>query len=1093
MEKYQPDGTRQKVSEDVANLVKADRNGKGSMLAESYREVERRGKAFTVDTSKIDASKQDTYKRAMEAGVLNNTNATHDFVDLVAALEAERGVKIDFANNQKLRESGFAVGNATVNGVYADGRITLNVNSAKSLNSVVGHEITHVLEGTELYTELQTALFEYAKSKGEYDSRLEALNELYKSIGGADVNAELTADLVGDYLFTDEKFIKSLTAHKNLFQRLFDEIKYMLKIASAGSNEAKQLERVKRAFEKAFEDTKGKTETKGDAKKKDGKTQLSMSTKEKGNIDIYGEREYNNFGWAREEGAVTKNELDDMYSKIHIKGSLKNFPQSTNGEAIIEVNDDPYNLGTDNVFAFVVGTKNNPQITKVVRFEAETEAEMDIIKEKLYERGSFSNTYYSYLREEGLAREYSKARAISYNEYAQKARRGSSGAESSPAYGNRGSEQNRSGIVTETKSNDIAPIKETSSADGVFFDAQFNDDVQYSIGGRGNGYDGYSMSNNARAAYENGEKPWSKWTKSELLDAVKAIDESRYDLAKKMTVEQLRASVLNTTSWHHTSKYYNKTDFYSINEDKIQYIGRHMDYVNGKYGLYEDSNAAFDRETRSWVYDGEPIEYVESGRVKKDVKYSLTGVNKDGEQFSVSATKNLTNSGEKSIIDIYTTTDDFVKEVAYNDRHLFARSLANKTSGMQEGEMKAVTIYGSKIYFFMADGYMHGKMYDVLPSNIEEDVLTQKREEFINGIDRNAETFDSWSSRIQSGGQGRQSYFAYDGYEAEASGIDGLYGEESGSNTERYSAESGRHQYTGEEIENLITRLKTLYGLNTEETSSKDGVFFDGEQKQKYSLSPSGENLGPVRADAQKTADVLTDEPRIENKKASGFSLFRTHVLDDASVFEDLSLKTGNRELQGKFNAIKSAPKRAQHFIGNGTKGVKSMQSIKDEVDSKGKTTEFSEYMYHAHNIDRMSMESEGNRAKRLIIRKQFKGLTDKQIEGIAAEYIRKKMPKALKDRIMAAREYVKLNQHRNKPVFGDGVTAKDSEKAAKNGYTIKAFHGTGYDFTVFDKLKQGINYDDWGKLGKGISDANLPFYGYSVSAARRSTARIFV
>ena len=35
------------------------------------------------------------------------------------------------------------------------------------------------------------------------------------------------------------------------------------------------------------------------------------------------------------------------------------------------------------------------------------------------------------------------------------------------------------------------------------------------------GYSGYSMSNNAVAAYENGEKPLSKWKKADILEAVK--------------------------------------------------------------------------------------------------------------------------------------------------------------------------------------------------------------------------------------------------------------------------------------------------------------------------------------------------------------------------------------------------------------------------------------------------------------------------------------------------------------------------------------------------------------------------------------------
>ena len=100
------------------------------------------------------------------------------------------------------------------------------------------------------------------------------------------------------------------------------------------------------------------------------------------------EKQYTDFGWARHAKAISKNELDDLYSKLQEKGSLKRFPQSSKGEAVIEVNDKPHTtLGVNDVFVFVTGTKNNPQIKKVVRFQAETDTEMEIIKEKLYERG----------------------------------------------------------------------------------------------------------------------------------------------------------------------------------------------------------------------------------------------------------------------------------------------------------------------------------------------------------------------------------------------------------------------------------------------------------------------------------------------------------------------------------------------------------------------------------------------------------------------------------------------------------------------------------------------------------------------------------
>ena len=231
---------------------------KDTKIRESYNERTRRGQAFTADLAKYDSKQQETVKRAIESGILNNTNRTHEFVDLIAKISANKGVSFNFADNAKLKESGFALDGKQVNGfVTADG-VTININSAKALNSVVGHEITHVLEGTELYNELQSAIVEYAKSKGDYQGRYDTLSELYKGIEGADIDAELTADLVGDYLFTDADFVQRLsTEHRGVFQKLFDEIKHLCKLATAGTKEARELEKVKKLFEDAY-----RTETK---------------------------------------------------------------------------------------------------------------------------------------------------------------------------------------------------------------------------------------------------------------------------------------------------------------------------------------------------------------------------------------------------------------------------------------------------------------------------------------------------------------------------------------------------------------------------------------------------------------------------------------------------------------------------------------------------------------------------------------------------------------------------------------------------------------------------------------------------------------
>lgn len=91
------------------------------------------------------------------------------------------------------------------------------------------------------------------------------------------------------------------------------------------------------------------------------------------------------------------------------------------------------------------------------------------------------------------------------------------------------------------------------------------------------GYKGYSMSNNAVQAYNNGERPLSKWTKSDIISAVKtAVSDGTITITYKADdLKQLRVSVLRNvslkrSSWHHTSSHYNRTDFYALDYSALE-------------------------------------------------------------------------------------------------------------------------------------------------------------------------------------------------------------------------------------------------------------------------------------------------------------------------------------------------------------------------------------------------------------------------------------------------------------------------------------------------------------------------------------------
>ncbi len=111
---------------------------------------------------------------------------------------------------------------------------------------------------------MQKALYDYADAKGELLTRRKAIEEIYNGVE-EDIDSELTAELVGDYLFTDTDFINRLASgNRNIFQKMFDEIKYMWKQAHPSSPEAAKLEKLKRAFEKAYRES---GEVKGDGTK----------------------------------------------------------------------------------------------------------------------------------------------------------------------------------------------------------------------------------------------------------------------------------------------------------------------------------------------------------------------------------------------------------------------------------------------------------------------------------------------------------------------------------------------------------------------------------------------------------------------------------------------------------------------------------------------------------------------------------------------------------------------------------------------------------------------------------------------------------
>ena len=279
------------LGENVRKLVE------GSKLEETYRELDRAKESFKADVSKFESSKHsDAAKKTLENAVkanANNTNRVRDLVELQATIAGDTGTVFDFRSGEQIKaefieRQGKRIselesipeaerteaqtkllaamktalekvksGETVINGVITDEGVMLNLDSDKLLNRTTGHEITHRLEKTGAYVDLKEALFKYAESKGlDIKGKLAEIEALYDGVeNSSKAEAELVSELVGDYLLTDYDFIKQISVeNRNVFQRLWDEVKYLCKVASAGSKEARVFEKVKRSFEKAYKE-----------------------------------------------------------------------------------------------------------------------------------------------------------------------------------------------------------------------------------------------------------------------------------------------------------------------------------------------------------------------------------------------------------------------------------------------------------------------------------------------------------------------------------------------------------------------------------------------------------------------------------------------------------------------------------------------------------------------------------------------------------------------------------------------------------------------------------------------------------------------
>lgn len=187
-----------------------------------------------------------------------------------------------------------------------------------------------------------------------------------------------------------------------------------------------------------------------------------------------------------------------------------------------------------------------------------------------------------------------------------------------------------------------------------------------------------------------------------------------------------------------------------------------------------------------------------------------------------------------------------------------------------------------------------------------------------------------------------------------------------------------------------------------------------------------------------KVANILKERPVTEEEKDNRLKkLLTVKILDKGYYVDKLARKIKNRELSSKYDYMLSANGVAQQIIGNNKFNPKTQEykgkglyKIFEPIENSGKLDDFSQYIYHKHNISRMNLNS--------------------------------------------------LYSEDNKPVFSSNVTAEDSQKIVdkyeKNNPEFKEWAKEVYDYNNF-LLDILVDYEVISKEDKAYYNKKYPYY----------------
>lgn len=170
--------------------------------------------------------------------------------------EAERlgaalGMKVEFASLPEGRD-----------GIYKDGKITINANTARSYETVLKHELAHAVENSKAFSDFKNYVLNYIYDSPGYAQKRTEIENTYRPIyeangqtfGTPELEHELLADFVGNDLLRDTATLERVAAEApSTLKKIGQWIKGKKSLFQGEMSYKDFLQNAERKFQRAWE------------------------------------------------------------------------------------------------------------------------------------------------------------------------------------------------------------------------------------------------------------------------------------------------------------------------------------------------------------------------------------------------------------------------------------------------------------------------------------------------------------------------------------------------------------------------------------------------------------------------------------------------------------------------------------------------------------------------------------------------------------------------------------------------------------------------------------------------------------------------